>query len=116
MNVNNIRILINTDTQAEALLLFLVLHLFRQFGQQDNSRQKYTLAYFLLVRHEYFSMEPRKHSAGNVQHVRCCDSSVFSSKELELKKQNDGEDQSGCDSSANGSNNCLLQDLHDDSA
>uniref|UniRef100_A0ACD5UUP3 Uncharacterized protein n=1 Tax=Avena sativa TaxID=4498 RepID=A0ACD5UUP3_AVESA len=95
----------------------LVLHLFRLLGQQDNSWQKYALAYFLLVRNEYFSREPRKHSSGNVQQVLCCDSSVLGSKELELKEQNAVvKTQSGGGSSSNGSNDCLLPGLHDDLA
>jgi len=41
----------------------LVLHLCRLFGQQDQSWwQKYILAYFLLVRNDYFSGESKKHS------------------------------------------------------
>ncbi|KQJ84642.1 F-box/kelch-repeat protein At5g60570 isoform X1 [Brachypodium distachyon] len=97
----------------------LVLHLFRQFGQQDNSWHKYTLAYFLLVRNEYFSREPRKHSTVSGQHVDCCDSSKLdlASKALPLKEQNAVvKTQSGGDSSSNGSNDGFLPGLHDDMA
>ncbi|XP_037487233.1 F-box/kelch-repeat protein At5g60570-like [Triticum dicoccoides] len=95
----------------------LVLHLFRLLGQQDNSWQKYALAYFLLVRNEYFPREPRKHSAVNVQLVPCCDSSDLGSNELEVEKQNAVvKSQSGGDSSSNGSNDCFLPGLHDDLA
>jgi hypothetical protein len=46
-----------------ALLGSLLLHLFRLFGQQDQSSwQKYIYTYFLLVRNDYFSGESKKHS------------------------------------------------------
>lgn len=104
----------------------VVLHVFRLFGQQDNSWQKYTLAYFLLVRNEYFSRESRKLDV-NEHHVHCCDNSELDvdvscpadlgSKKLELKKQKPVvKTQSRGDSSANGSNDCFFPGLHDDLA
>ena len=88
----------------------LVLHLFRLFGQQDQSSwQKYILAYFLLVRNEYFSGESKRHS------------DVFpyatdlGSEELELNEQKPIlKAQSGGDSSGNRSNDCYFPGLHDD--
>ncbi|KAG2574795.1 hypothetical protein PVAP13_7KG349600 [Panicum virgatum] len=97
----------------------LVLHLFRLFGQQDQSSwQKYILAYFLLVRNEYFSGESKRHSD------MFCDISeldVFpyatdlGSEELELNEQKPIlKAQSGGDSSGNRSNDCYFPGLHDD--
>jgi hypothetical protein len=99
----------------------VVLHLFRMFDQQDqHSWQKYILAYFLLVRNEYFSSDSKKHSDG-------CDISDlgvyfpfatdWDSEELELQKQNPVLiTQSGGDSSGNTSNDCFFPGLHDDLA
>uniref|UniRef100_A0A0E0DIH5 F-box domain-containing protein n=1 Tax=Oryza meridionalis TaxID=40149 RepID=A0A0E0DIH5_9ORYZ len=104
----------------------VVLHLFRLFNQQDNSWQKYTLAYFLLVRNEYFSRDSRKHSDGKNQLLDCCDDSELDldvlyadldSKELELKLQKPVvKTLSKGDSSASGSNDCFFPGLHDDLA
>ncbi|KAL5675000.1 hypothetical protein ACJX0J_011131, partial [Zea mays] len=97
----------------------LVLRLFRLFGQQDQSSwQKYILAYFLLVRNEYFSGESKKHSD-----VFCDISELdfflyatdLDSEELELKEQKPiTKAQSGGDSSGNRSNDCYFPGLHDD--
>ena len=97
----------------------LVLHLFRLFGQQDQSSwQKYILAYFLLVRNDYFSGESKKHSD-----VFCDISELdffpyaidLDSEELELKEQKPiSKAQSGGDSSSNRSNDCYFPGLHDD--
>ena len=97
----------------------LVLHLFRLFGQQDQSSwQKYILAYFLLVRNEYFSGESKRYSD-----VFCDISELdvfpyatdLGSEELELNEQKPIlKAQSGGDSSGNRSNDCYFPGLHDD--
>lgn len=98
----------------------LVLHLFRLLGQQDQSSwQKYILAYFLLVRNEYFSGESNKHSDA------FCDISELDffpyatdldSEELELNEQKPvlKAQSGGGDSSGNRSNDCYFPGLHDD--
>ncbi|XP_062185562.1 F-box/kelch-repeat protein At5g60570-like [Phragmites australis] len=105
----------------------VVLHLFRLFGQQDqNSWQKYILAYFLLVRNE-FSRESKKQSVLIGSDVHCCDISELDvdfsfatdldSEDLELQKQKPVlKIQSGGDSSGNRSNDCFFPGLHDDLA
>ncbi|RLM75522.1 uncharacterized protein C2845_PM15G22380 [Panicum miliaceum] len=91
----------------------------RLFGQQDQSSwQKYILAYFLLVRNEYFSGESKTHSD-----VFCDISELdvfpyatdLDSEELKLNEQKPIlKAQSGGDSSGNRSNDCYFPGLHDD--
>jgi hypothetical protein len=99
----------------------VVLHLFRMFDQQDqHSWQKCILAYFLLVRNEYFSSDSKKHSDGcdiSDLGVYLSFATDWDSEELELQKQNPVLiTQSGSDSSGNTSNDCFFPGLHDDLA